>query len=122
MGSETSSQSAPCHVPAVVDSPSMTPAANRLFQWFNLAAIATWLACGLWPLSAVATGQFTGIPAMTYVGLFLLYGLMLVAILTVPHRVYAPTAFVLLLVATSITAIALNKLTNVYLNGTGMGL
>ena len=122
MGSETSSQSAPCHVPAVVDSPSMTPAANRLFQWFNLAAIATWLACGLWPLSAVATGQFTGAPALVYVAAFLLYGVMLVGILTLPHRIHAPTLFILLLVATSITAIGLNSLTNNYLNGTGMGL
>jgi signal transduction histidine kinase len=47
---------------------------------------------------------------------------MLVAILTLPHRLHAPTAFILLLVAISITAIGLNKLTNMYLNGTGMGL
>lgn len=121
MGSDTS-QSPPCHVPAVVDSPSMTPAASRLFRWFNVAAIATWLACGLWPLSAVVTGQFTGTPALTYVVGFLAYGGMLVAILTLPHRFHAPTAFVLLLVATSITAIGLNLLTARYLNGTGMGL
>ena len=106
----------------MVDSPSMTPAASRLFQWFNAAALATWLACGLWPLSAVVTGQFTGTPALVYVVGFLAYGGMLVAILTLPHRIHAPTAFTLLLVATSITAIGLNSLTNNYLNGTGMGL
>jgi signal transduction histidine kinase len=122
MGAETSSESAPCHVPAVVDSPSMTPAANRLFQWFNLAAIATWLACGLWPLSAVATGQFTGAPALVYVAAFLLYGVMLAAILTLPHRIDARTAFILVLVATTVTAIGLNWLTVAYLNGTGVGL
>ena len=122
MGSDTLSQSSPCHVPAVVDSPSMTPAASRLFQWFNVAAMATWLACGLWPLSAVATGQFTGTPALVYVAAFLAYGAMLVAVLTLPHRFHAPTTFMLLLVAISITAIGLNKLTNVYLNGTGVGL
>lgn len=100
----------------------MTPAASRLFQWFNVAAIATWLACGLWPLSAIVTGQFTGTPALAYVVAFLAYGAMLVAILTLPHRCHAPTAFILLLVAISMTAIGLNKLTNIYLNGTGMGL
>jgi signal transduction histidine kinase len=122
MGSDTLPPSPACHIPAVVDSPSMTPAASRLFQWFNVAAAATWLACGLWPLSAVVTGQFTGTPALIYVVGFLAYGGMLVAILRLPHRIHAPTAFVLLLVATSITAIGLNSLTNNYLNGTGMGL
>jgi signal transduction histidine kinase len=102
----------------------MTPAAARLFHWFDAAAIITWLACGLWPLSAMVTGRFTGVPAVAYVVAFLVNGATLLVILRLPYqqRGYSVQTYMLLLGVESVTAVALNALTATYLNGTGAGL
>src|SRR5688572_19314907 len=113
------------HIPAIVDRPLLTPQASRSFHWFDIAAAVTWVACGLWPLSAALSGRFVGAPALAYVIAFALNGATLAAILTLPHRVqvpHAPRVNLLLLLVESATAVTLNALTGVYLHGTGAGL
>jgi signal transduction histidine kinase len=113
------------HIPAIVDSPRMTPDASRWFHWFDIAAAVTWLACGLWPLSAALSGRFPGGPALAYVIVFVINGATLAAILTLPRRAHvahSPRLYFLLLFVQSATAVALNALTLLYLGGTGAGL
>ena len=113
------------HIPAIVDRPVLTPQASRSFQWFDIAAAVTWVACGLWPLSAALSGRFPRAPALAYAIAFAINGAALAAILTLPRRVrmpHAPQVYLLLLVVESVTAVTLNALTGVYLHGTGAGL
>lgn len=103
----------------------MTPDAAPSFHWFDIAAAATWLACGLWPLSAALSGRFPRGPALAYAVAFVINGATLAAILTLPRRVHiphAPQVYLLLLLVESVTAVMLNALTGVYLHGTGAGL
>jgi signal transduction histidine kinase len=114
------------HIPAVVDRPRLTPDASRSFHWFDIAAAVTWMACGLWPLSAALSGRFPGTPALAYVIAFVINGATLAAILTLPRRrvhvPYAPQVYLLLLAVEAVTAVTLNALTGIYLHGTGAGL
>ena len=93
-------------------------------DWFYAAALATWVACGLWPIASMFSGQFTGAPAVAYVVAFLLYGAALLAILVLPkRRAHVPFALPVTLAATqSITAVFINADTSIYLRGTGVGL
>ena len=101
----------------------MTPEASRSFHWFDVAAVVTWLACGLWPLSAALAGRFPAAPALAYLIVFLINGAILIAILTLPKRLpLAPRSYVMLLVVESVTAVTLNALTAIYLQGTGVGI
>ena len=111
------------HIPAIVDSPEMTPEASRSFHWFDAAAVVTWLACGLWPLSAALAGRFPAAPALAYLIVFLINGAILIAILTLPYRArLALRSYVLLLVVESVTAVTLNALAAIHLHGTGVGI
>jgi signal transduction histidine kinase len=111
------------HIPAIVDSPAMTPEAASSFRWLDIAAIVTWVACGLWPLSAALAGRFAAGPAVAYLIVFLINGAILTAILTLPRRLpLASHWYVMLLVVQSVSAITLNALTAMYLRGTGVGI
>ena len=111
------------HRPAIADRPAMTPDASRSFRWLDVAAVVTWVACGLWPLSAALAGRFAAAPALAYLIVFLINGATLIAILTLPRRLpLAPRWYVLLLVVQSVTAVTLNALTAIYLRGTGVGI
>jgi signal transduction histidine kinase len=117
---------APCEPfkPALDDPPELTAAASRGLDWFSVAAIGTWIACGLWPISAFISGQFVGLPAAVGLMAIALYGAALIAILTIPRRSSAlslAVPFTLALVE-SVTGILLNVDTAWYLGGTGAGI
>lgn len=110
--------------PLISNPPELTPAAARGFDWFYAAALATWVACGLWPIASMHDGRFTGAPAVTYVVAFLTYGAALLIMLVLPQRrVHVPFAVPLTLASIqSITAVFINADTSIYLRGTGVGL
>lgn len=117
-------QACPVYTPAIIDPPEPTPAAAHAFTWFNVAAMGTWIVCGLWPLWAIVEDRFSGAPAVTYMFAFLTYGAALVAILYLPHRSPIPARRlpVGLALVEAITGIAMNILTVRYLNGSGVGM
>jgi signal transduction histidine kinase len=117
-------QAAAPYYPPIVDPPDMTPAVARGFDWFYAAAIATWIACGLWPIVAMVAGRFTGPPAVAFAVAFGLYGVALLAILMLPQRrAHLPLAVPCTLAACeSITAVFMMADTAVYLRGTGVGV
>ncbi len=91
-------------------------------QWLNLAAIATWLVCGLPQLMAVAGGRPTGWPAAVFVAAYLVYGVALLLLLYLPENRYvlygcrlAPA----LLVVESACGLTVMYVGATYLNGTG---
>jgi signal transduction histidine kinase len=109
--------------PAIIDPPELTPAAARGIHWFRAAAIAMWLVCGLWPITAILDGQLTGTPAVVFLVAFSIYGASLIAILIVPYRVRVPLSVcVALALIESVSAIVVNVDTAWYLNGTGVGI
>jgi signal transduction histidine kinase len=108
----------------IEDSPDITPAVARTFDWFAAAAIGTWIACGLWPVGSIVSGRLTGVPAVLFVMMFAIYGAAVCIMLMLPRqqrqvRRWVP---VTLTAVQSVTAIAINADTILYLNGSGMGL
>jgi signal transduction histidine kinase len=111
------------HVPAIVDPPERTVVAARMFTWFTTAAIATWIACGLWPIAKIIDGGFTGWPATLYVAAFVAYGGALIGMLVLPERRLPPvTVPISLLVIQTVTAVTVNLATAFHLQGTGVGI
>jgi signal transduction histidine kinase len=110
--------------PAIVDPPERTAAGIRGFDWFVFAAIATWIACGLWPISEMITGRFRGLPALVYGIAFVSYGAALVAVLRLPNtRKRLPPAVPIGLAGIeAVAAMAVNLDTAWYLSGTGVGV
>lgn len=110
--------------PVLVDSPDMTPVASRSFDWFNAAAIATWLVCGVWPFVQMASGVFAAQAALVYIACFVAYGAAMIAILLQPRRAkrLSQPAAVALVGVQSVAAMAINAITVRYLHGTGAGL
>jgi len=93
-------------------------------SWFTPAAMATWLACGLWQLAKIFDGTLSGWPAAVYVAVFTLYGMALLLTLLPPRcrgRVpfFVPLTLVLL---QALTSIAANLDTAIFLHGTGIGI
>jgi signal transduction histidine kinase len=62
-------------------------------KWMNLAAVVTWVVCGLSPIAQIARGTFTGWPAAAFVAAFLLFGAALAAVLYRPMRAYRDARF-----------------------------
>jgi signal transduction histidine kinase len=92
-------------------------------RWFIAAAVATWIACGLWPSVALLRGQFSGWPAAVFVAMYALYGAAMGAILWLPRvRPVSRWVPVTMAVIQTLTALVLNFDMNLYLGGTGMGL
>lgn len=121
------SQAAPCNgsfTPALIDPPELTPSAVRGLTWFSIAALGTWIVCGLWPLSTIVAGEFPSIPAAVYVSAFLVYGVALYAILRLPHAVSAPRIAlpIGLALVESVTGVLMMLLTLRYISGTGSGI
>jgi signal transduction histidine kinase len=88
-------------------------------QWLNLAAIATWLVCGLPQLVAIAGGRATGWPAAIFLAAYLVYGLALFALLYLPENRYGRLVAPALLVAESVCGLAVIFVGGTYLSGTG---
>jgi signal transduction histidine kinase len=109
--------------PALIDPPALTRAARHGLDWFAFAAIATWIACGLWPISSIVSGRFTGWPAAAFVAAFAAYGAALIAMLVLPRRAVLPLVVPYsLAIVETVTGVFITFNTNRYLNGTGMGL
>ena len=111
-------------IPGIVDPREGAPAAARGLDWLSVAALGTWAACGLWPLTAMVEGRFTGWPAALYFAAFIVYGVALIAILILPQRmpnIRLAVPLSLALIET-ITGLAMNLLTISYLQGTGVGI
>lgn len=109
--------------PAVLDPPELTRAARYGLDWFSFAAIATWIACGLWPISSIVSGRFAGGPATAFLVAFAAYGAALIAMLVLPRRAVFPLAVPYsLAIVETVTGVFITFDTNRYLNGTGMGL
>lgn len=106
------------------DEPEYTPAARRTFRWFTAAAIGTWVACGLWPMSQAIQGHFTGWPAVVYGIAFTGFGVAMLTILWQPGRSTRPSTVipVTLTAIEALCAIAVNLDTAWYLQGTGVGI
>ena len=82
--------------------------------WMNLAAIGTWIVCGLSPLVGIGTGEFSGWPAFAFAAAFVLFGAALLFCLFQPGR---PS--LVSLAMQSFTALAMVALTLAYARGTG---
>ena len=120
-------QAAPCNgpfTPALIEPPERTPAAVRGLTWFNVAALGTWIVCGLWPLSAIVAGDFPATPAAVYVSTFFVYGIALYTMLRLPHAVPTPRRAlpVGLALVESAAGVLMMILTLRYLSGTGSGI
>jgi len=103
--------------------PVMTPTMNpmRGGRWLNVAAMATWVICGLPQIIAIADGGFRGWPAVVWVAAFLLYGAALITFLSLPlmRPMFGRYYFPLLLVAVEIvTGVAVMALSAVFVGGT----
>jgi signal transduction histidine kinase len=87
-------------------------------RWLNLAAIISWLVCGLPQFVAIAGGRAAGSPAALFVAAYVLYGAALLALLYLPDRrgrLFAPA----LLAVESICGLAVIYLGATHLGGTG---
>jgi signal transduction histidine kinase len=85
----------------------------------NVAAIATWIVCGLSPLVLIARGEFTGWPAAAFVAAFVLFGGALLAVLFQPAASKRPIVSVAVVGMQSLTALAMLALTLRYTQGSG---
>jgi signal transduction histidine kinase len=82
--------------------------------WMNLAAIGTWIVCGLSPLVEIAAGDLTGWPAVAFVASFVVFGAALLFCLFQPGR---PSLFSLAVQST--TALAMVALATAHARGSG---
>ena len=106
---------------------STTPAPRHLAEavhrgrWLNLAAVATWLVCGLPPLMRLADADVGRGPATAFVASLLIYGAALLLLLYLPHGRAPGGRFIplLLLVVESIAAMVVIYIGGAYLGGTG---
>src|SRR3954471_22443056 len=96
--------------------PEETPAASRSFFWFSAAGIGTWIACGLWPTTALIRGHFGGWPAVTFVTAFVAYGAAMITIMWLPRlqrrSLWMPVTLALI---QTVTGLIINADTNFYL-------
>ena len=89
-------------------------------RWLNVAALSTWLLCGLPQSIAIARGEFAGWPATMWLTAYLLYGAALIVFLGLGRMrarlgYYAP---LLVLVVQMVTALAVVMLSVVHLRST----
>jgi signal transduction histidine kinase len=82
-------------------------------QWLNVAALATWLICGLPYLVAIVQGAFGDWPAMLWLVAFAVYGATLLVLLglvgiRLSRARYAPLVFIALEIAAALTVITLS--------------
>jgi signal transduction histidine kinase len=82
-------------------------------RWLNVAAVVTWLICGLPQLMAIAQGAFGGSPAAIWLSAYGLYGAALLALLGLVgagflQTRYTPLLLVVVEIATALTVITLS--------------
>jgi signal transduction histidine kinase len=89
--------------------------------WLHVAAIVTWVVCGLSPMSEVATPAVGWWPATIFVSAYLLFGAALLAVLYLPEQRIpgGRSVPVLLLIVQSIAGVTVVYVTGHYLGGTG---
>ena len=93
-------------------------------RWLNVAAVGTWLVCGVYPATEI-TAPLTWWPELAAIAAYLVYGVALILFLSLPRwrpgacGRYFPLA---LLVTLSVTGLLVNFLSGVYLGGTGVAL
>src|SRR5687767_8582941 len=93
-------------------------------KWLNVAAIATWLVCGIYPLTAMAGEPFALWPAGVWLAAFVVYGAALILFLCLPIMTpgslgrYRP---VLLAAVQSATGLLMNYISSHHWGGTGVG-
>jgi signal transduction histidine kinase len=84
----------------------------RRGSWLNVAALATWLMCALPQIVEIAQGQFTGWPAVIWLGAYLLYGAALILFLGLGRirpflGYYAPLLLIAVQMVTALVVIML---------------
>jgi signal transduction histidine kinase len=84
-------------------------------HWLNVAALVTWLICGLPQIVTIVQGDFAGWPAVLWVASFLLYGAALIAFLgltpNVPLRGYIPLVLLVVQMVAAVTVVMLPVMT-----------
>ena len=93
-------------------------------KWLNVAAIATWLICGIYPIAAMAEAPLTLWPAGVWIAAFVVYGAALVAFLclpVIPPRRFMRGVPVMLAAVQSATGLFMNYLSSHHWGGTGVG-
>jgi hypothetical protein len=88
--------------------------------WLNVAALVTWLICGLPQIVAITQGEFTGWPATAWLTAYVLYGAALIVFLGLGRirtwlGYYAP---LVLITVQMVTALAVVMLPVIYLHTT----
>jgi signal transduction histidine kinase len=80
-------------------------------HWLNVAALVTWLICGLAQIVTIVQGDFAGWPAVLWVTSFLLYGAALISFLgltpLVPLRGYIPLVLLAVQIVAALTVVML---------------
>jgi signal transduction histidine kinase len=105
--------------------PDLTTYVLRTFDWLSVAAIATWLVVGVWPLSEMVRGHFAYGGGAAYVASFLVYGAAMLWILFAPrrqHQRWSEWTLIALAVIETVTAITMNVITVRYIHGSGAGV
>jgi signal transduction histidine kinase len=93
-------------------------------KWISRGAVATWLVCGIYPLTAMIGQPFTLWPAATWLTAFAIYGAALVVFLRLPVMMpgqFGPHFPLLLALVQSATGLLMNYLSSHYWGGTGVG-
>jgi signal transduction histidine kinase len=94
--------------------------AIRGSRWLNLAAIGTWLFCGLPPFARIASGSVDSSPASVFILAFVAYGAALLSLLYLPRGRRSGRAVpVALLAVESVTGITLIYVSGHHLGATG---
>ena len=93
--------------------------AIRGSRWLNLAAIGTWLFCGLPPFARVASGDVDPWPAAMFVLAFVAYGAALLALLYLPRDRSRRAVPIALMAVESLTGLTLIYVSRDHLGGTG---
>src|SRR5687768_6629002 len=82
-------------------------------RWLNVAALVTWLFCGLPQCVAIVQGAFTGWPAVLWLAAYLLYGAVLLVLLGLAgarllRARYSPLPLIAVQIAAALAVITLS--------------
>jgi signal transduction histidine kinase len=88
-------------------------------RWLSLAAVVTWLVCGLSPLARAAQGEGPPFAAAIFFGAYAFFGAALLGILYLQGRPGPPHAASALLLIESVAGMTLIYVSGRYFGGTG---